>query len=132
MNDKPKLDLTKTPPLPVDRASLVAQRKLASKPTLNDLVEEIHLQLYEDQTYQDLLWAVVDSQAVEGSLGEDDSAAARLIRQQAKKIGSRVQNEKLHSIVIALRLVMRRYDESRKQRRRMMAGERVPDDNGNE
>ena len=130
MNDKPHKEILTPPPLPANREALIAQRM--SEPTLNDLVEEIHVQLWEQEEYRNLLWAVHDSQAQEGSLSADNLFAAQMIRVQAKKVGSRVQHEKAYPIAIALGIILRRFGISRKQRRLMAGGERVPDENGNE
>lgn len=98
------------------------------QPNLNDLVDEIHRQLTEnDPAYRRLLWAVYDEQAVEGSLATDNIMAAKMIRDRAKQIDSEIKDEKLHTIVMALGIVLRRYGQSRKERRLMVAGERVPD-----
>jgi hypothetical protein len=57
-----------------------------------------------------------------------------MIRDYAKKSGgSEVSKEKLATIVKALGVVLRRYRASRKQRRHMVGGETVPnEDNGRE
>lgn len=99
--------------------------------TLNDLVEEMHLSLCEDEKYQSLLYAVHDSQAVEGSQAADNFAAASMIREKAKAKGSVVlMREKLHTINLALGVVLRRYGQDRKTRRNMIGGEIVPNGNG--
>ena len=86
--------------------------------TLIDQVEQIHLSLIEDDQYFRYLEAVYDEQAVEGSLFADDTMAAEMIRDYAKKIAcSAVAHEKAATIVKALGAVLRRYGASRKQRR---------------
>lgn len=108
------------------------QRKIKTDRTFNDLVEELHKRVWdESENYRRFLHAVWDAQAVEGSLAMDNSEAARILRNKAKEIGSEVADEKLHPIVQALNIVLRRYGASRKQRRNMIGGQVVPnEDNG--
>lgn len=86
--------------------------------TLNDRVDAIHVTLLsENADYADLLRAVIRAEAVEGSLSCDDQLAAKMIRDKAMEIGEReVAGEKLRAIVKALRVVLRRYGMSRKER----------------
>jgi len=116
-------------------------RYIKAERSLNDLVEDIHKTLVEeDPKYRAYLRAVYDAHAVEGSLSADNTMAAMLIRAKAEHLGSEVANEKLAIINLALNVVLRRYKASRKQRRDMMHGEVVPRDehgevmpeNGNE
>ena len=112
-------------PLPTNTAAHLAHRKLKSKRTLNDLVEDIHLTLVEDPKYIGFLNAVFDEQAVEGSLAADNLEAAHMIRERAKKVGSDLEREKKATIAKSLGIVMRRYEWSRKERRNMVDGEVV-------
>jgi len=101
--------------------------------TLNDLVEDLHRELVQDDKYREYLRAVYDAHAVEGSLAADNVLAAMMIREKAKDRNiSEVANEKLAIINLALGVVLRRYHASRKQRRNTVAGEQVPNDNGND
>jgi malonyl CoA-acyl carrier protein transacylase len=120
------------PPLPDNIEDWV--RQIKAERTLNDLVEDIHRALWnESEEYRKLLHATVDPQAVEGSLSMDNALAVQLIRKKAKDIGStEVASEKLAVINLALGVVLRRYKASRKQRRNMVGGQQVPDDNGGE
>lgn len=108
------------------------ERHMKSERTLNDLVEDIHRILTnEDAKYRAYLRAVYDAHAVEGSLAADNVMAAMIIRNKAKDIGSNeVAEEKLAVINMALGVVLRRYHASRKQRRNMLGGEEVSGDNG--
>jgi hypothetical protein len=116
------------PPLPTKLEEW--QRKLKAERTLNDLVEDIHRMLCEDEDYLSLLKAIYDEQAVEGSLGADNVMASQMIRNRAKKIdGNELANEKLATISKALGVVLRRYGASRKERRQTVHGEIVPDTN---
>jgi hypothetical protein len=91
------------------------------------MVEEFHLSLFEDNKYRTYLRAVWDEQAVEGSLSADNIMAAMMIRDRAKKAESIVASEKLATIAKALGVVLRRFGETRKQRRNMVHGEVVPE-----
>src|SRR4051794_9995952 len=115
------------PALPATREDFLQHRKITRDRTLNDMVEEMHLLIIDDENYQRLLWAVYDEQAVEGSLSTDNVKAAELIRDKARAMGSLVQHEKLYTIVKCLGHVLRRYGLSRPERRNMVAGKRVPD-----
>jgi hypothetical protein len=110
------------------------QRFLKAERTLNDLVEDIHRMLVNDEEhgtqYRAYLRAVYDEQAVEGSLSADNTFAAIMIRDKSKTIeGSEVANEKTATISKSLAVVMRRYHASRKQRRDMLEGQIVPNEN---
>jgi hypothetical protein len=119
------------PPVPESADAYLARRKLKSGRTLNDYVEDIHLLLANNEQYQAYTWAVYDEQAVEGSLSADNIKAAEMIRNLAreKKIPGPVAKEKLATIAKALNVVMRRSGDSRKQRRYMVGGEYVTDEN---
>lgn len=104
--------------LPATVQGLIDQRKNKSKRTLNDQVDEIHLQLWADPSYRKLQDAVYSEQAVEGSLIADDFELARMIRVHAKKIGNPyVANQKLDTLRKSALVVARRYGISRKERR---------------
>lgn len=124
-------DLVEAPPLP-DRIE-EWERNLKAERTLNDLVEDVHRMLVnENEKYREYLRAVDDRQAITGSLSFDNCKACEIIQKKADDIGSGdVANEKLGVINLALGVVLRRYKASRKQRRNMLKGEIVPsDDNG--
>ena len=123
--------LKAAPPLPAKLEDW--HRVIKAERTLNDLVEDIHRELVNDVKYREYLRAVYDAHAVEGSLAADNVLAAMMIRDKAKERSiSEVANEKLAIINMALGVVLRRYHASRKQRRNMVAGEEVPNDNGND
>lgn len=118
------------PPLPTSVEEFRSYRKVDLRRTLNDMVEEIHLDLYDTEEYPKLLYAVYDEQAVEGSLSADNILAAQAIRERAKKLGrDEITREKLATIAKALGVVLRRYGFSRKERRNMIHGEVIPNDN---
>lgn len=109
-------------------------RFIKTNRTINDYVEEMHLILIDDtevrDKYQGFLWAVYDEQAVEGSLSADNTMAAMMIRDRAREIEDNhpLTGEKLATISKALGVVLRRYHQSRKERRLMVDGEIVQSD----
>jgi hypothetical protein len=128
MSQSKSLRLEPAPPLPADIDDWT--RHIKAERTLNDLVEDIHRVLVEDEKYRALLRATYDAHAVEGSLSMDNALVAMMIRDKAKEIGSEIADEKLAIINLALGVVLRRYHASRKQRRVTVGGEEVHNDNG--
>ena len=120
------------PPLPAKIEDWV--RHIKAERTLNDLVEDIHRTLVnEDAKYLTYLQATYDAHAVEGSLSADNTLACMIIRKKAEDIGSReVASEKLAIINMALGVVLRRYHASRKQRRNTLGGEEIPFENNDD
>lgn len=118
--------LRAAPPLPtnIDEWNRISKQER----TLNDLVEDLHRELVANDKYVSYLRAVYDAHAVEGSLAADNVFAAQMIRDLAKERNSEIAKEKIAVISMALGVVLRRYKASRKQRRNMVAGEQVPDD----
>ena len=129
MSNKLGTTLREAPPLPERIEDWHRQNK--TERTLNDLVEDIHRALIEDEKiggrYRGYLRAVYDAHAVEGSLAADNILAAMMIRERAKQTSSEVAEEKLAVINLALGVVLRRYQNSRKQRRNMLGGQEVPE-----
>lgn len=99
------------------REYLLKERERKKRAALINDVEAINLILWDDQEYLRLLAAMYDAQAVEGSLIIDNAMAAARIRKIAKKNGSPLQWENLATISKFLNIVMRRYGQSREQRR---------------
>src|SRR5262245_20440917 len=110
------------------------ERKIKHGLTLNDHVEAVHLQLWDDSPeYRAFLEAVWDSDAVEGSLACDNHEAARLLREKAKTIdGNPAGRKNIDTLKKSLGVVLNRYGNSRKDRRHTVHGQRVPTDNGTE
>jgi len=107
------------------------ERQIQAERTLNDLVEDIHRALVENDQYRRFLYATYDEQAEEGSLAADNIEAARMIREKARSNGNaEVSRQKLATLVKALGVVLRRYGNSRKDRRNRLGGETIPGDNG--
>lgn len=129
--------IVKTPQsLPLTPKDWFDARDMKSNRTLNDLVEEVHIALFSHEDakirgrYEDFLWATYDEQAIEGSLSADNIEAARMIREHATA-GSPVKREKLATISKSLGVVLRRYHQSRKERRDRI-GEEIVTGNGDE
>lgn len=101
--------------LPVSTSDL--HRKNLTHRTINDEVESLFLPLYEENAdFRELLEAVYDSEAVEGSLRADDYDAATMLRASAPA-GSRVSQSNKETLRRALNVVLRRYNISRNERR---------------
>jgi hypothetical protein len=105
---------------------MLAQRKPMVGRTLNDYVEDIHVKLWPNATYQKLLEAVYDEDAVEGSLAADNLEAAGMIRAMALKDEIlQVSGRKKVTISKALGVVLRRYHMSRNERAVTLGGQPV-------
>lgn len=108
--------------LPPSVEGLMACRKIPPKTTLNDNVERIVLNLWEDVTFQKLIDATYHEQTVEGSIIADDLEAARMIRgfstqEENAAEFKYVASQKLDTIRKSMNVVLRRYHMSRKERR---------------
>lgn len=106
------------PPLPATRADLLAGYKLKRRRNINDLVEEIIVKLWDnDENFMKYVEAIYDSDAVEGSLVEDDVMAALIIRDVARKEKqTEVADKNLHTIKQAMKVGLRRFGVSRPER----------------
>jgi hypothetical protein len=106
------------PPLPATKADLLAGYKLKRKRSINDLVEEIIVKLWDnDENFMKYAEAIYDSDAVEGSLEEDDTMAAQIIRNFAQKEDQAVVAAKnLRTIKLAMRVGFRRFGVARWER----------------
>ena len=108
--------------------------KLRKKPrfvNLNDLVEEHHRALWDnDDYYRRLHEAVWDTDAVEGDMDIDDMKAAEMVRNAARKRdpSGEIGKRNLATIVKCLRVIMRRYRSDRRSRRYSVGGETVTTD----
>ena len=117
-------------PLPSSVISMQAGRKTPFARLLNDMVDELHNKLFENDKYKTYLEGVWDEQCIEGSLAADNFKAAELIRDRAVKENSPVAREKLATIVKSLGIVLKRYGISRKERRHTVGETHVPIGNG--
>jgi hypothetical protein len=106
-------------------------RETKPRRTLNDFVEQLHLELYNNQRYFKLLDGTTDEDTVEGSCGADNVLAAMMLRDLAKeKAIKEVAEKKIATIVKSLGVVLSRYKATRKQRRNTVGGVYVPPENG--
>ena len=104
--------------LPPTVSALIEGRKSRKTATLNDMVDTIHLNLWEDPEYREFLDAVHREDAVEGDLFCDDIRASEMIREKASAEGNRyVAKKNLATIRKSLLVVLRRYGISRRERR---------------
>ena len=110
--------LLKVPQLPTTTEALRDSRKLKKKRTINDQVEDFVVKHWEDKGYRKFVDAIYESEAAEGSFDIDDVMAAQFIRAAANKAGNgEVASAKLDTIVQAMKTVLRRYQQSRQERR---------------
>jgi hypothetical protein len=115
------------PPLPATVTDLLAQRKMMRSRSINDDVDEIHLKLWEQESYRRLFTPIYREETIEGSFIADDMVAAMKVREFASKNEqfSIARSARLAAIVKALHIVARRYGISRQERQRLVGGERV-------
>ena len=105
------------PALPETRTDLLAQYKLKRKRSINDLVEDIVVRLWEDDEFQKLVDAIYDFDSVHGSMADDDVMAALMIKDVAQKSGpEEVAGKNIHTIKLAMRVVLRRFTQGRSER----------------
>ena len=154
MNDPTQPTQTAIVPLPKTTGELLARRTIKLQRTLNDHIDDIHVILWTNPRYQELLDAVYDEDATEGSLAIDNFLAASMIRDYARgeiiwparpntpsrvpadkaiPVDHLVKDKKLGTLVKALGVVLRRYHLSRKERAITVGGEQFPyqSDNSN-
>jgi len=111
--------LLKIPPtLPQTREDLLAQYKLKRRRSINDLVEEVIVKLWDNnEEFMKYVNAIYDSEAVEGSMDDDDVMAALIIRDTAKQDKHiEVADRNIHTIKLAMRVALKRFDVGRGQR----------------
>jgi hypothetical protein len=99
------------PPLPATRTDLLAGYKLKRRRNINDLVEEIVVKLWDnDPQFMKLVEPIYDSQAIEGSIDDNYAMAGLIIRDIAKKDKHvEVADQNLHTIKLAMKVVLRRF-----------------------
>ena len=110
----------KTAALPSDLRTM--QRKSLRSRTAADMVEDVVMgsDLASDERFIALIEAGINAEAVEGSLKADDIIAAQMIRDAAPD-GSPLKSRNLESIRFGLNVVLRRYGQSRRERRELTA-----------
>lgn len=118
-----------TPPLPATLADLRAGRIIKTKVTFNDLIEPLYEELYDgDPLFKQLIEGVHNDETVEGSTAADDYRAADMLRSYADKRGVHLPSKwpereraTWEEIAHAIKIVSRRFNASRKQRKHQTA-----------
>lgn len=114
------------PPVPETVVDLINQRRTMRTRTINDDVEEIHLRLWEELDYRRYFVPIWREETIEGSFIDDDACVAQMVRKYAREHNVPIaKNANLASIRHSLQVVSRRYGLSRKERQRIVGGERV-------
>jgi hypothetical protein len=119
-DDNKKLTSNKAK-LPATVSDLISQRKNPRSISLADRVEAIYLRMYERPEFKQYRDAIYKEDTVEGSFIDDDSQAANVIREEARKLNSPnsdpiVAKQKLSVLRRILGVVERRYNADRKTR----------------
>lgn len=128
-----EVDRPKPPQLPTTQEDLSKLLQNNFILNLNDQVHEIFPALIENEKFRAYLYAVYDTDTIEGSLSADNVMAATIIRSFATERGNTfLASQKLATIVRAMNVVLRRYKLSRKERRDTLDGKIVPNENGGE
>jgi hypothetical protein len=118
---------TSVVPLPATREDMANRKDMKTQLTLNDHVDSIHMTMWDNADYRQLLDATSDEDAVEGSLAIDNAKAAEMIRKHAEVTKNPyVAKKKLATIVKALNVVLRRYHMTRRERAITIGGETYP------
>lgn len=133
MSDHQQVQRLRPPPVPATREEMRAGRKVQVQ-DINNEVDVLHDQKWDDEDYRQLFNAVYNEDAVEGSLIADDFAAATMIRDYARELDKDhfLARKGTAAIAKALRVVMKRCGLSRKERAAMVQGEHVDMTNDDE
>lgn len=126
--------------IPLPATSAEWKRVTKATRTLNDEVEDIHLELWDHPNeekrnrYHAFLNAVWDDETVEGSQSCDNHEAADMIREEARTKSPKhpLARKNISTLKKAHQVVLRRYELDRPTRRNMVHGEIVPNPNVNE
>ena len=112
-----KAPVLSTRALPATVTDLLAQRIVSTQPKLIDEVDKVYVTLFDDPKFKALRGEDDPEETVEGSIQDDDTIAAEMIRKKGDQMDLKLVAEaKLHDIRIKLRAVERRFNASRKQR----------------
>lgn len=104
--------------LPVTQEDLAARYNMKRESNLNDMVETYVRKMIVDDNFRKYLNELTREDALEGDLFLDDSVAAGMIRDAAiEDSNSMVSEQKLKPLIRSLKVVMRRFNISREQRR---------------
>ena len=113
-------------PIPHTTQELLASRKTRAKPSLNALVEQILVVLWQEPDFHALFQAGYDEDAVEGSRRYDRFRAVTMIREHAQDHRDEpgmeeVATRKLSTLGRALGVALANYPLSTKQRQQYSA-----------
>jgi len=101
---------------------LLGQNIRKAKPTLKDEVRLAYLALYENAAFRRLRDALEPEETVEGSMQDDDTCAAQMLRKKGVELNLHVlAKSKLHDINLKMRVFERGVNASRKQRSQVEA-----------
>jgi hypothetical protein len=105
--------------LPATVTDLLKQRIVHVQPRLIDEIEKVLIELFDDPEFRALRGVDDPEETVEGSVQDDDSMAARMIREKGGEMKlALLKKSQLHDVRIKLRAAERRFNASRAQRAR--------------
>ena len=118
---KPRLNGAIAAYVPKHPSTLIDLDKLRKAKSVSfiDIVEVYYRKNIEnkDPRFRHLMDSVVATGSVEGSVAEDESESARIVREMAlRENDNLVGKAQLHDIVLALRWVAKRYTMGRRER----------------
>lgn len=100
--------------LPATREALLAQRVPTRPLPLSYAIEPLHVELYEQPAYRELMKATTNAAAKEGSMDADDWAATVMLRDRAAECNRpEIASQTLKALKRALKACMRRFRLSR-------------------
>jgi hypothetical protein len=122
MSDNAKLRPS-APPLPATVHELDALRITTKRASLNDIVERIHRELWNDPVYQKYFWAIWPEETQEGSFFCDDIRAVMMIQEYAKDHDIMIppNSNKLVPLRKSLLVVLGKYEGGTRKARRELA-----------
>jgi len=111
------------PPLPATVHDLDALRINPKRGSLNDIVERIHRELWNNQEYQKYFWAIWPEETQEGSFFCDDIRAVMMIQEYAKEFNITIpsNSNRLSPLRKSLLVVLKKYEGATRKSRRELA-----------
>jgi len=130
MSDNTKIRPS-APPLPATVHDLDALRINTKRASLNDIVETIHRELWNDPEYQKYFWAIWPEETQEGSFFCDDIRAVMMIQEYAKErdIAIPSNSNRLSPLRKSLLVVLSKYEGATRKSRRELAENSTKNDN---
>ena len=122
MSDNTKIRPS-APPLPATVHDLDALRINTKRGSLNDIVERIHRELWNDPEYQRYFWAIWPEETQEGSFFCDDIRAVIMIQKYAENHGIVIppNSNRLSPLRKSLLVVLSKYEGGTRKSRRDLA-----------